>query len=251
MNNLQSWEVDLSVSGPISLSRKLSLDVEKGYEHPFTTNVRLRKTSYGVSVTLIARASSQSQTNSAAIFFVGQMLDLLAHWIDLPLYLGITGTETRIPTSNTRRIVHETEWRNAFERSRMYGQIYPSYSRSLSWYRKGLISEDPIDKYLAFWSALESVGSKHARDNERTRRGSVNQICDCFDQLWESVETWKVIQNNADWVNRFHETRNGISHGYIQVEVETIRQIAEQLPTLKSLVHSFLEDWENYLPEER
>jgi hypothetical protein len=248
MINLHSWEVDLSVSGPVSINHQIVMEVEKGYQNPFTTSVKLRKTSYGVSVSLVAHAYSKDQANSAGIFFVGQMLDLLGLWVDLPLYLGITGTETRIPTSNVRRLIDEVEWRTAFDSSRIYGQQYPAYTRSLSWYRKGLISEDPIDEFLAYWSALESVGSKHARKSEKTKKGVVNQICDCFDQLWQSVEKWKVIPNKAEWVNQFHETRNGIAHGYIQVEVETIREIREQLPALKSLAHAFLVDWEKFLP---
>jgi len=248
MFELKSWEVDLSVSGPISLEHQISMDVEKGYQNPFTTNVKLRRTSYGVTISLIARASSQDQANSAGVFFVGQMLDLLGLWIDLPLYLGFTGTETRLPTSNVRRLLEEEEIRSAFDRSKFYGQHYPAYTRSLSWYRKSLTSEDPIDKFLALWSAMESVAAKYARDNERVNRGVINKVCDCFDQIWGSVDNWKVIPDRADWINQFHDTRNGIAHGFIQVEVETIREIQSKLPTLRSLTHSFLTDWEEYLP---
>jgi len=43
---------------------------------------------------------------------------------------------------------------------------------------------------------MEGFGSKSARRNERTHLGAINQICDCFDQLWGTVDNWKVISGS-------------------------------------------------------
>ena len=92
-----------------------------------------------------------------------------------------------------------------------------------------MVSEDPIDSFLSYWSSIESLGSKLARDNQRTQNGVINKICDCFDQLWNSCDSWKVIPNQAQEVNEFYELRNGIVHGYISVDIDTLKRITHEI----------------------
>ena len=134
---------------------------------------------------------------------------------------------------------------HAFRRGREYDRKRRYFSRSLGWYRKGLNSEDPIDRLLAFWSALEGISSQYFRHSERTKEGIINQICDCFDQLWGNVDNWKVIPGNAKVVNEFYAFRNGIAHGALNLDVDTIRKISSTLELYRSLVYRFLVDWEH------
>jgi hypothetical protein len=247
---IAEWNIKLAISAPITIKHPLNLDVEKGSHNSFWTKVKVKKATQGVWIEVVARASSQEEANDAAVFFIGQMLDLLSLWIDLPLYLSLFDEKFRSVDTRVQRFVKEDEWSQAFRLSRNYALHRRAYSRALSWYRKGLISEDPIDKFLAFWSSIESVSSASARDNERTRRGIINKICDCFDQLWKDCSSWKVIPNDAPWINRFQETRNGISHGFIVVNIDTIKQISIQLPKLHQLAHTFLSDWEHHSSQE-
>lgn len=83
-----------------------------------------------------------------------------------------------------------------------------------------------------------------ARKTEKTSRGAINQVCDCFNQLWGDVADWKVIPNKASYVNDFHEIRNGIAHGYTSVDVETVRRISHYLYMIQNLATTFLSDWE-------
>jgi len=53
-----------------------------------------------------------------------------------------------------------------------------------------------------------------------------------------------VIPNQANKVNEFHELRNGIAHGYISVDIDTLKRITHKLPIIKSLAYEFLKDWE-------
>lgn len=128
---------------------------------------------------------------------------------------------------------------------RSIGLERPTYSRALSWYRKAKNCEDPIDAFLSYWSAIEGVGSKFPRDNERTRRGAINKICDCFDQLWGSIEDWKVIPNNAQALNGFQSNRNGIAHGFMRIDIDTVKDISNDLQNLSLLAYEFLTDWDS------
>jgi hypothetical protein len=242
---LTEWEVELAISGAVTLERNsLVLQVLKGELAPFTTPATLSKNSQGIRCILVARAYDELNANDAAVYFVGQALDMLSLRLNIPLYLNLFRPEYRDLTSHVKRRVTEDEWVDAFRLGREYSLDRHYFSRAISWYRKGLVSDDPIDKLIAFWSALEAIGSRYFRDSERTRQGAINQVCDCFDQIWESSDRWQVIPNEPDVVNQFHRYRNGLSHGFIRVDIEAIRDIVQHLPRYQNLVHQFLLDWE-------
>jgi hypothetical protein len=243
------WDVELTVTGPITVRQPLQLNVEKGTRRPFSTTARIRRTSGGVNITVIVRAPDLEEADDAAIYFVGQTLDVLSLNLNLPIALSLSGSHYKPAEPHAKRIVTEAEWSDAFHFGREYGIERPVFSRALSWFRKGLTSEDPIDKLIAWWSSIEGPGSKFARSTPRTQKGAVNQVCDCFDQVWENVGTWKVIPNEAQWVNRFHEARSAIAHGFIPVDIENVREIAALLPKLRELAHAFLSDWATLRPD--
>lgn len=145
---MNKWKVDLAISGPIStglttLSEELSFEVEKGHNQPFMTTVRLKNTPHGILATVIAQADTSDDANDAAVFFIGQMLDFMCLQHDTPLFVSLSGTQFRSLDTNVKRIVEKQEWIEAFNRGREYGKERPAFSRALSWYRKGLTSEDP------------------------------------------------------------------------------------------------------------
>jgi hypothetical protein len=245
MLNIAEWEVDLAIFGAITVSTHLEIDAQKGRNHPFWTKVKLKRAAQGTQATVVARAATPEEANDAAVYFVGQMLDVLCLRLDLPLYVSLSSPEFRPLSKHVKRRVNIQEWSEAFRLGREYGIERRTFSRALSWYRKGLISEDPIDKLMAFWLSLEVVGVKYTRNNDRTQGNKTkNKILDCFDQLWGTTENWRIIPNEPSWVDKFHEKRNGIAHGYLAVEVETIKEIAFMLPKLQKLAHAFLVDWE-------
>jgi hypothetical protein len=245
-----SWEVTLAISGPITVEVPLNMNVQKGQEQPFWTTLKVTKAPQGVKAEIVAKAINQTDASDAAIFFVGQALDVLALHIGLPLYVGSLKGYHHVGDTHVKKLVSEQEWLDSFRLGREYGANQAVLSRALSWFRKGLISEDPIDKFLAFWSSIESIGSACVRKTERTNLGAVNQICDCFDQLWGDVANWKVIPSRAVCVNDFHEIRNGIAHGYMSVDVETVRRISHDLDVIQSLATAFLSDWERKITDD-
>lgn len=238
------WEVTLIISGPITVERPLNMSVQKGQDQPFWTTLKVTKAPQGVKAEIVAKAINQEEANDAAIYFVGQALDVLSLRTRLPLYVGSLGGYHHTGDTHVKKLIPEQQWRDSFRLGREYGMEQAVLSRALSWFRKGLTSEDPIDKFLAFWSSIEGVGAAYARKTKRTKLGAVNQVCDCLDQLWENVADWKVIPNEASCINDFYKTRSGIAHGYISVDVETVRRISHDLHMIQSLATAFLSDWE-------
>jgi hypothetical protein len=244
-NHITEWEVELAISGAITVEERVSdLFVEKGESNPFTTRVTLSRASHGVRCVLKARAYTQENASDAAAYFVGQALDVLSLRFDTPLYLNLFRPEFRQLPDHVRRIVKENEWADAFHFGREYGMNRRVFSRAISWYRKGLVSEDPIDQIIAFWSALEGIGANFHCVTKRNKTGIINQVCDCLQQLWGPPNKWKIIPDNANAINKFHDYRNGFSHGFKPVNVETIREVVADIPQYQKLVHTFLVDWE-------
>jgi len=238
------WEVETAISGPITVGeRSLELQVEKGEQNPFTTTVTISKASHGCRCVLIARAFDQQNANDAAVYFVGQALDVLSLRLRTPLYLNMFRPKFRSTANHVKRFVTREELFDAFTDGRNISIHRRYLSRAISWYRKGQVSEVPIDRLIAFWSALEAIGSNHFRHTPRTERGAVNQVCDCFDQLWGPVTEWKVIPNQPEVINQFHNYRNDIAHGIRRVDIETIREVVGYLALYENLAHQFLLDW--------
>jgi len=238
------WKVDLAISGPIAVDDAQSMLVEKGHRDPFWTPVSIKNAEHGVKIEVNARASSIDEANSSAVYFVGQMLDVLCLRTDMPLQVSLFGPVFRPLSTHVKRIISGDEWQEAFQQGREHGIRRTTFARALSWYRKGLGSEDPLDKLLAFWVSIEAIGSKYAKSSQKTEKGIVNKICDCFDQLWGDVSNWRVIPNEADWVNKYNNLRNDIAHGVISVDIKKIQEISTQLPKLRELAYVFLSDWE-------
>lgn len=243
---MPNWEVRLAISGAISIEQPLTLQAEKGYA-PFMTTVKLTKARHGIEVRLIAKAIDSEQADEVAIYFVGQMLDVMCLYLDTPLYLSLDKSDFRPVDASVKRIILREEWEDAFKRGRDYGINRPIFSRALSWYRKGLTSQDVMDRLFALWLSIEIVGTKYARENERTIGAgkTKNKILDCFDQLWENKEEWKVVRDEPSWVDGVHQLRNEIAHGVLPVELETIKIVLQKVPKLRRLAAAFLRDWES------
>jgi hypothetical protein len=259
-----SWEVDLYVDGPVALRRRISTIHQKGFHpaNPFYSDVQIQGVPSGLQATITARAPNERLAFEAAVFFFGRMLDVLSLTVDRPLYLSFT-ERRRIRDGpvqqDIRRIIEPQEIEQAFHKAHELATTSPSakdaahtpsFLKSLGWYRKGLYSEDPFDKFLAFWNAIEIVASRYYRDVpgidlERARKGIRNQVLGCFMALWGPCEQWPIIPGNAQWVDENYETRNDIAHGAGAVDIGKVASIAASLDTIRQVSHRFLHDWQD------
>jgi hypothetical protein len=82
------------------------------------------------------------------------MLDVLAFSLNLPLFVSLSEQDTRGGSSrhDSRRIIEPQAIEDAFQKADgLLGPMGAPFLTSLSWYRKGLYTEDPLDMFLAFW----------------------------------------------------------------------------------------------------
>ena len=254
---LPVWEVSLMVYGSITVERTIRFSEFKGLRlnDPFYSDIEIRRNQFdsGVEATVTAFAPTQYLAREAAILFFGQTLDALALQINQPLYLNfndnrsssnVNRNQTSNASYNTSRRVRKEEWQEAFKEARLLASTETTFLRSLSWYRKGLHSEDPFDKFLAFWNAIEIVARKYHPPIPRTRtNGSKSQIWESFKALWGECENWSIIQGQGLWIDNNYEIRMTIAHGTQPIDIETVKAVTQKLDTIQQVAHKFLVDW--------
>lgn len=247
MSNTPIWEVTLYVYGPIVVEHLLRLNEPKGFrlQDPFYSDIEIKRANSGVEATVTAYASTERLAYKAALLFFGQMLDALALKIDQPLYLSFYNRRNNFnELHNTRRRVKMEEWKSAFQEARLLALTETPFLRALGWYRKGLYTEDPFDKFLAFWNSIEIVtGKYHPPIPKDKPKGSKSQIWESFKALWGDCEQWPVIQGDADWIDKNNDTRAEIAHGTKPIEIESVEVVLDKLDTIKQVAHAFLTGW--------
>ena len=155
------------------------------------------------------------------------------------MYLGLTERErARAERHDVRRVVEPAEIENAFHEAHQLARTNPSFLRSLGWYRKGLTTDDPLDKFLAFWNAIEIVASKYyhyvpAIDKQRAKNGSKSQVWECFKVLWGPCDKWPVIPGQTKWIDESHSIRLDVAHGVAFVDIHKVAEVADRLPAIE------------------
>lgn len=245
------WEVVLYVDGPVTLRDRMVTTQQKGFrvDDPFYSDIEIRSVSSGLKATVTARALNAAVAYRAAVVFFGRMLDALTLTVNRPMHLNLTENQ-RTPTDRheVRRVIEHDQVANAFRDAHNWANHRSSFLRALGWYRKGLTTNDPLDRFLAFWNAMEIVASRYygcvdSIDKERAKGRSKSQVWECFKALWGPCEQWPVIAGRNLWIDESHSVRNAIAHGVAFVGIETVSTVADRLPVMEEISYQFLADW--------
>lgn len=246
-DNIPVWDVQISVFGPVSIEQIFELNVRKDLEHPeaFYSNVRVQHSENGFDAIVTAFAPNSELAESAAVLWFGRMLDFLTLKLDLPLQLDLT--ENFLVQKNFHRVKRKIDiddFRFAFRESRIFSIEETVYSRSLSWYRKGKYTQDPFDKFLAFWNSIEAVASYYNPNKQACEgKGTICQIWESFKHVWGECTDWEFIGGQTQWIDEGNKIRKNIAHGIIPIEIDSIQTIMNKIPEVEKVAHKFLHDW--------
>ena len=106
-----------------------------------------------------------------------------------------------------------------------------------------MYTEDPFDRYLAFWNSIEVVAGKYHVKNEKTDLGSKNQIWDCFERLWGPCGQWPTMADQSSWIADHYKMRKDIAHGVAAVTAREVEAVLREIEPVKEVAHRFLAGW--------
>jgi hypothetical protein len=246
------WEVVLYVDGPVTIRRRVITTQQKGFrvDDPFFSDIEIMGIPSGLKATVTARAPDHVVAYKAAVFFFGHMVDALTLAVNRPMYLSLTERErSNAQRHNVKRVIEREQFEGAFSEAHQLAQGSPSFLRSLGWYRKGLTTDDPLDKFLAFWNSIEIVAGKYYRyvptiDKQRAKNGSISQVWECFKALWGPCQEWPVIPDQTNWIDQNYATRVGVAHGTEPIDIHKVAEVAERLPAIEEVSYRFLVGWQ-------
>jgi len=236
------WDVTLEVVGPVKVSRSLNMLQAKGFDtnDQFYSDVLIKSSRNGLTANITAYAPTAEIAYKAALYFFGNMIDVLCFKIDVPLNLyHITANSIGGVGYPIKRILDSHTIEESFRTAREYSidENKSTLLRAMGWYRKGLTSSDPIDKFLAFWNVIQSLGAKFHTPTERTTNGAINQIFQCFIDYFGDQASWGLEDR---WINTMHDMRNRLAHGGITVDIHTIEDVAGKNEVLRTQANFLL-----------
>jgi hypothetical protein len=102
----------------------------------------------------------------------------------------------------------------------------PRVGRALSWLRKGIGEDGSVDEFICYWIGLEVI--KHVLSSEETNTA----------KEWEEVEeVFHKRLNRQDFKKIKQAGRNGLLHGFRQVDKEFVEEIKSYVePIRRTLV---------------
>ena len=164
------------------------------------------------------------------------------------MYLSLLdGQPNRAENHSVKRIIESDEWHIAFSEARLFNREAAAFLRAIGWYRKGLYTEDPLDKFLAFWNSIEIAANKYSPvlppKPDGSPPGAKDKIRACFGELWGDQNQWPLIGESEEWIRENYQLRVGIAHGVASVDVKQVEVILEKLLTIQQVAHNFLSTW--------
>ncbi len=237
-----TWDVKLEVVGPVKVNQTVNMRQEKGFdsEDQFYSDVQIKSNRYGLTANVTAYAPTSEIAYKAALHFFGNMIDVLSFKIDAPLNLyHINSKSMGLGEYSVKRILDRNIIDESFQTAREYSinETKSAALRAMGWYRKGHISNDPIDRFLAFWNVIEILGVKFHTPTERTSSGAINQIFQCFLDYIGEETSWGLVDR---WINNMHQLRSQLAHGGITIDIHTIEDVAEKNEVLQKQANLLL-----------
>ncbi len=246
---MRIYNVELLISGPITTKRVINFNTEKELDlgSVFRSDISIKKHQQGFIISTTVFTANQDRAYKVALLFIGKMLDILSMKTNLPLNVSLNEYRQLADRNIVRAVIDEAEFRFCFDLARQLNLYENKLLRAFSWYRKGLYTEDPFDKFLAFWNSICVVADGYCNNNERTKLGTVNRIWDCFITLWGQCPDWEFIHGNDQWVKDNNEVRNKIAHGGVTVDIQYVENVINQLEAVQNVAYKFLTQWASRL----
>ena len=118
------------------------------------------------------------------------------------------------------------------------------YQRKFShYYRMRFVSPKYREAFFALFEEIkenpdiEIIGTHYHAPTDRAKSGAINQIYQCFLELWGDESNWKLP---CRWINDMHDKRSKIAHGVDETTVEALNNTAVLIPKVSNVARNVI-----------
>jgi len=215
----KEWSASVVIKGAISFSDRFCLN-----------DVELRSRSQDIVATCRVYANSSSNAQDIVIRKISDVLDIISFLSDQHMEIkgavnlqSTGGGIADLPASfSVRRILNEHDIQEIENYNQTLSDAQTTdYLRALSYYRKGLGSIDPFDKFVSFWQTIEIV------INKVSGRGGIRNKAETF---FNHIPMLLPPEFEV-----YREMRNNIVHGSKSRDIDQIRNVSGNIEGIKKL----------------
>jgi hypothetical protein len=185
------------------------------------------------NVDYYVQASSPEMAWRVAVVYLGQICDLLSAVTKCPV--DFCRQEDDLRDARARMLGHGTSVERVLTRSEwdwITGNLahlrsrHKRYLIAASWYRKGLLNNDALDRFSCFWRSVEKTSAHYSdktqMDEENKRRPKA-QIKQLIKQLFPA-DAPECVKTFVQQVDGLYQLRNDVAHGNKAILPELIEQ---------------------------
>lgn len=250
------WEVKLYISSHCKIKKPFTWKSDKGDDDdPFSSQITLSNYNNGLEIKVEVLEDIEENALDDAFYFIGQALNYMSFIENAAfgVYKNLSSSELRL-RKNTKKIIEKDVWEKAFSKGREIQMCSPKLGMSLSWFRKSLNSNDPIDAFLSRWLVIETICNdvKLLKDLKKEQAEDIKSLN--FGKYGKGRVYYRIkqkiineqLENNLDIdfdrLYNIKNQRNEIAHGEFAInDVRTIKRIKRMYVDLEKLAYEFLE----------
>lgn len=242
---MAEFNVELIIFGKITVSKTIAFDAEKQLQPGalFRSKIEIKNHPKGLRISTIVYTADEDRAYKVALLFVGRMLDIMSMRMKIPLSFTSSHMKEEADGPLIRRIAKKEDFIASFNLANRINieEDKGVFATALNWYRKGLYTQEPYDKFLAFWNAI-AISAQHYCPKKNGEKGEIDYIVSCFQQLSDSFQTGHT-NCSREWIREHNRLRNRIAHGCLRIDSENIDSVVTKLDFLQEVAYCFLLGW--------
>lgn len=242
--------------GPLRLAQDLNRRTERvikansgDREHFTDITLREARPDDGIMVDYFVKAKSPASARRVGIVYLSQLCDLLSVVTECPVKYFMKDEDAREERARSNRqpmkscrTLTRDEWSWVTGSLVALRREHPRFLAAASWFRKGLVGEDCLDRFCCFFRVIERIASSYADKStwEKGDGGMLKLMTQLTEDLFGECAAPELL-SDIERIRIVKQLRNDISHGNEPISVNMIESVNEQLPAIQDAAFCVLD----------
>jgi hypothetical protein len=237
------WAFEIGVQGPFAMQGRWALEEVESFlpDSAFFQSIEVKAAPFGAQLSCKVFADTSLLAQQMAFHAIEQVIDVLGTQCNLPL--TATLQEAR-PMARDRhpikREITKHEWQLAFGQTHHFAAHEPAFLRSLGAYRKTLLQENIVERWLLLGRALVVLAT-----DKQPGVAPLDAIASCGSLLWGNEADWPHLSQVDTSLEDLYQLLERLHTRRPPLGPETMLSVLETYETLHKFTHAFLTEWRN------